>query len=85
MRELSCKTGEGFPNPRLELAEEAVELGKREGVDFILPSVADLSWILLRLCIRLNNDVSLEDLYLHKVSVSKAIYWCHFYYRRNWL
>ena len=24
------------PNPRLELAEEAVELGKREGVDFIL-------------------------------------------------
>ncbi len=60
------------PNPRLELAEEAVELGKREGVDFYFGH----RW---RIChgfcqgtaYGLANDVSLEDLYLHKV-VSKV-------------
>ena len=61
------------PNPRLELAEEAVELGKREGVDFILAigggSVMDSA---KAIAYGLANDVSLEDLYLHKVSVSKA-------------
>ena len=61
------------PNPRLELAEEAVELGKREGVDFILAigggSVMDSG---KAIAYGLANDVSLEDLYLHKVSVSKA-------------
>ncbi len=36
-------------NPRLELAQKkAVELGKREGVDFILAIGGGLSWILLR-------------------------------------
>lgn len=62
------------PNPRLELAEEAVELGKREGVDFILAigggSVMDSA---KAIAYGLANDVSLEDLYLHKVSVSKAV------------
>lgn len=60
------------PNPRLELAQEGVELAKREQVDFILAvgggSAIDSA---KAIAYGLANDFALEELFMAKVSTTK--------------
>lgn len=60
------------PNPRLSIVKEAVALGKKQGVDFILAigggSAIDSA---KAIAYGLANDFDLEDLFLHKVTTDK--------------